>query len=185
MAPLAPTGGQTVGPFFAFGLPYAGGTELVSPYSPGAQLISGVIYDGAGDPIPDALIEIWQPRTDGSVPAEPGSINRDGATFTGFGRAATEPDGSFRFWTLAPGAEPGSNAAPFLSAVVFARGLLDRLHTRIYFPDDEAALQGDPLLSSLDPERRATLIARRVEEGRLMHDIHLQGESETVFLVFS
>lgn len=178
------TGGQTVGPFFAFGLPYPGGEELVAPHSPGSLLLTGRVLDGGGAPVPDALIEIWQPGSDGVVPQEHGSLHRDGFTFTGFGRAATDAEGRYRFWTVAPGATPGSEAAPFFAVVVFARGLLDRLHTRIYLPGDDEALGRDPLLRSLDPAERETLVARRGDDGRLVHDIRLQGEKETVFLVY-
>ena len=178
------TGGQTIGPFFAFGLPYPGGEELVPPYSPGAVLLSGTVMDGAGSPIPDALLEVWQPSADGTVPMAAGSLHRDGVTFTGFGRAATDAAGQFRFWTVEPGAVAGSSAAPFIAVTMFARGLLDALHTRIYLPDDADALERDPLLSSLSPAERETLVARRDAAGRLTYDIRLQGEKETVFLVY-
>lgn len=178
------TGGQTIGPFFAFGLPYPGGHELVSPWSPGAVLISGRVLDGADAPVPDALVELWQPTAEGTVPTATGSLRRDGVSFTGFGRAATDPDGRFRFWTVEPRSVDGSAAAPFFAVVVFARGLLDGLHTRIYLPDDTAALDGDPLLSSLSGAERETLIAQRDAAGHLVHDIRLQGEKETVFLVY-
>lgn len=176
------TGGQTIGPFFAFGLAYPGGGELVAPWSPGAVLISGTVLDGAGSPVPDALVELWQPAPDGTVPTTAGSLRRDGVTFTGFGRAATDPSGRFRFWTVEPGTVDGS--APFFAVAVFARGLLDGLHTRIYLPDDTDALERDPLLSSLSAAERETLVARRDAAGHLTHDIRLQGEKETVFLVY-
>ena len=102
-----------------------------------------------------------------------GSLRRDGFTFTGWGRAATDNDGRYVFSTVAPGASvPG--AAPFFAVTVFARGLLNRLFTRAYLPDDEGALNADPLLSSLDPERRETLVARPDENGYVF-DIRLQG----------
>ena len=163
------TGGQTVGPFFGYGLPYPKGDELVSPHSHGAVHLSGVVFDGAGEPVPDALIEIWQP---------------DGVTFTGFGRAATDAEGRYRFWTVEPGIPQGSASAPFLAVAVFARGLLDRLHTRIYLPENEEALEHDPLLAALESSERETLIARRSSDGALVHDIRLQGARETVFLVY-
>jgi protocatechuate 3,4-dioxygenase alpha subunit len=178
------TGGQTIGPFFAFGLPYPGGEEVVAPFSPGSMLLTGRVLDGAGVPVPDALVEIWQPAPDGAVPTAAGSLHRDGITFTGFGRSATDAEGRFRFWTVEPGVPDGSAAAPFFAVTVFARGLLDRLHTRIYLPDDAAALQRDPLLASLEAAERETLVARRDGGGRLVHDIRLQGEKETVFLVY-
>ena len=180
--PLAPTPGQTVGPFFAYGMPYPGGPELVTPYSPGSLLLSGRVLDGAGAPIPDAQLEIWQPDAAGIVSREPGSLRRDGVTFTGFGRAETDAEGTYRFWTVNPGAI--DNGAPFIALVVFARGLQDRLFSRIYLPDDAAALASDPLLRGLEPDERATLIAHRTPQGWLRHDIRLQGERETVFLAF-
>ena len=181
-ARLAPTPGQTVGPFFHYGMPYPGGSELVAPYSPGAIVVHGRVLDGAGAPVPDAQLELWQADGSGRVPHVPGSLRRDGITFTGFGRTATDIDGDYRFWTVDPGVIGGG--APFLAVIVFARGLQNKLHTRIYLPDDAAALASDPLLASLDPRERASLIAERTPEGWLRHDIRLQGEGETVFLAF-
>ncbi|MEU0489143.1 protocatechuate 3,4-dioxygenase subunit alpha [Nocardiopsis sp. NPDC006139] len=179
-ARLRATPGQTVGPFFHYGLPYDGDRDLVPPGSAGAVRLTGLVTDGAGNAVPDALVEVWQARPDGSVPREPGSLRRDGWTFTGFGRASTGRDGRYTFSTLEPGpAEPG--AAAFFAVTVFARGLTDRLFTRAYLPDDAAALAADRLLASLPAERRATLVARRDAQG-LVFDIRLQGEGETVFL---
>lgn len=176
------TPGQTVGPFFAFGLDYAGKHEIAFPHSPGAVVLGGGVYDGAGAPIPDAVIEIWQADSDGSVPRTRGSLARDGHTFTGFGRAFTNDEGRFELWTRNPGSVSGE--APFFAAVVFARGLPDKLHTRIYLPERGELLAQDPLLTSLPSEERATLIAKRTPEGYLHHDIYLQGEKETVFLAY-
>jgi protocatechuate 3,4-dioxygenase alpha subunit len=176
------TAGQTVGPFFAFGLSYPKMHEIASPHSPGAIVLEGTVYDGAGFPIPDAVVEIWQPDADGSVPRARDARRRDDHTFSGFVRSFTSDDGHYEFWTLNPGSVDGE--APFFAAVVFARGLPDKLHTRIYLPDDEAALEADALLSSLDADERATLIATRTPAGDLRHDIRLQGEKETVFLAF-
>ncbi|SDS43012.1 protocatechuate 3,4-dioxygenase subunit alpha [Microterricola viridarii] len=179
---LEPTPGQTVGPFFAFGTNYEKMHEVVHPHSPGALLLGGTVYDGAGNPIPDALVEIWGADADGTVPRARGARRRDDHSFTGFGRAATNDDGRYEFWTRSPGAAAGR--APFLAAIVFARGLPDKLHTRIYLPEDAEALAADPLLSSLAAGERATLIATRLPGGGLHHDIRLQGEKETVFLAF-
>ena len=177
----APTPGQTVGPFFHYGLPYDGDRDLVPPGSPGSLLLQGCVLDGVGAPLPDALVEIWQPRPDGTVPQEPGSIRRDGWTFTGFGRASTGRDGRYAFSTLTPGpTEPGRPA--FWAMTVFARGLLDRLFTRAYLPGP--GLDVDPFLTSVAPERRKTLIARADPRGYTF-DIRLQGDDETVFLTFS
>ncbi|MEU2105167.1 protocatechuate 3,4-dioxygenase subunit alpha [Nocardia sp. NPDC019255] len=179
---LPSTPGQTVGPFFHYGLLHPGDRDLVPPGSAGSVRLGGRVLDGAGAGLPDALVEIWQARPDGVVSREPGSIRRDGWTFTGFGRASTGRDGRYAFSTLSPGpTEPGKPA--FFAVTVFARGLLDRLFTRAYLPDDPAALERDPLLASLPPQRRRTLIADRDEHG-FVFDIRLQGEDETVFLRF-
>ncbi|MCU7727575.1 protocatechuate 3,4-dioxygenase subunit alpha [Actinoplanes sp. KI2] len=173
--------GQTVGPFFHIGLPYPGGNELVPPGRAGAIRLHGRVFDGDGVPVPDALVEIWQADPDGKMCRVPGSIRRDGWTFTGFGRAATDPDGHYWFTTLEPGpTRPGR--PPFFAVTVFARGLLDRLFTRAYLPDPEVA-GADPLLDAVDADRRGSLIATRDEQG-LAFDIHLQGPRETVFLSF-
>lgn len=177
---LVPTPGQTVGPFFSFALVQEGGADLVPPGHPEAIRLTGRVLDGAGEPVPDALVEIWQAAPDGTVAREPGSLHRDGFTFTGWGRAPTDRAGRYTFTTLAPGATtPG--AAAYVAVAVFARGLLDRLLTRAYLPGDDAALAVDPLLASVDEDRRATLVATADEHG-LVFDIRLQGERETVFL---
>jgi protocatechuate 3,4-dioxygenase alpha subunit len=185
---LTPTPGQTVGPFYGYALPYEKDRELLAPGSPGSIRLQGTVYDGAGHPIPDAILEIWQPDSDGKVVHRTGSLVRDGYTFTGFGRSAVGNTGVYTFTTVNPGSTepvPGKPAAaPFISVAVFARGLMNRLFTRVYLPENEEALAGDPLLSSLDPERRSTLIARRDADGGLTWDIRLQGEGETVFLDF-
>jgi protocatechuate 3,4-dioxygenase alpha subunit len=180
-SPLVPTPGQTVGPFFGFALPYAGGADLVPPGAPGAVRLSGRVLDGDGAPVPDALLEIWQPAPDGGIVRRPGSLRRDGWTFTGWGRSATDTAGRYAFTTLEPGGVDGG--AAFFTVAIFARGLLDRLFTRAYLPDDEPALGRDRLLSGLPGDRRQTLVARR--EGRhLVFDVVLQGDRETVFLAY-
>jgi protocatechuate 3,4-dioxygenase alpha subunit len=166
-----PTAGQTVGPFFHLALPFAGDRHLVPEGTSGALTLHGTVYDGAGDPVPDALLELWQTDAHGDVVQKAGSLKRDGSTFTGFGRAATDADGRYAFTTLEP-------AAPFFALTVFARGLLDRLFTRAYLPGAT-----DDLLARLAPERRETLRTERDETG-LVFDVHLQGERETVFLTF-
>ncbi|GAA5086295.1 protocatechuate 3,4-dioxygenase subunit alpha [Microbacterium yannicii] len=176
------TGGQTVGPFFAFGLDYPKKHEVVFPHSPGAIVLGGTVFDGAGAPIPDAVVEIWSADENGEIPRAHGAFRRDDHSFTGFGRAATTDVGRYEFWTRNPG--PIEGGAPFYSVVVFARGLPDKLVTRIYLPEHDDLLAADPLLSSLDADERATLIATRLPNGHLHHDIHLQGEKETVFLAF-
>jgi protocatechuate 3,4-dioxygenase alpha subunit len=177
---LPPTPGQTIGPFFGFALPYERDSALVPPTAPGAIRLHGHVYDGAGEPVPDALVELWQAGQDGVVPREPGSLRRDGYTFTGWGRAATDRAGHYGFSTVAPGAA-ADGEAPYVAITVFARGLLDRLFTRAYLPGDDRALAADPLLASLPPERRDTLVARPDKDG-FVFDLRLQGERETVFL---
>jgi protocatechuate 3,4-dioxygenase alpha subunit len=160
---MSATPGQTVGPFFGFALPFAGDAQLVPPGHPDAVELTGRVLDGAGDLVPDALVEIWQ--TDGA-----GRIGRDPAVFTGFGRAATDEAGRYRFTTVRPG-------SPFIAMTVFARGLLNRLFTRVYLPD----AADDALLSALPADRRRTLIAA-ADGDRLVFDVRLQGPDETVFL---
>jgi protocatechuate 3,4-dioxygenase alpha subunit len=180
---LTPTPGQTVGPFYGYALPYNKDRELLAPGTPGSIRLQGTVYDGAGHPIPDAILEIWQADAEGNVPHRTGSLVRDGYTFTGFGRSAVGNTGTFTFTTVNPGATE-AGAAPFISVVIFARGLMNRLFTRVYLPENEEALAADPLLRSLEPARRRTLIARRDADGGLTWDIRLQGEGETVFLDF-
>jgi protocatechuate 3,4-dioxygenase, alpha subunit len=176
-----PTPGQTAGPFFGLALPYPGGADLVAPGRADAVRLFGRVLDGHGQPIPDALLEIRQAGPDGRIPLTAGSLRRDGLTFTGWGRAETDAEGRYTFTTLVPPAADG--AAAFLAMAVVARGLTDRLFTRVYLPDDAAALERDPLLSALPPDRRSTLVARR-EEGGLRFDVVLQGKAETVFLTY-
>ncbi len=181
--PLVPTPAQTVGPFYGYALPFAKDNELLAPGSPGSIRLQGTMYDGAGATVPDAVLEIWQPDHDGAIVRTTGSFVRDGYTFTGWGRSSVGHSGIFTFTTVNPG-PTAPQAAPFISVAIFARGLTNRLFTRIYLPEDEQALAQDTLLASLEPERRTTLIARRDPDGGLTWNIHLQGENETVFLDF-
>lgn len=151
---LAPTPGQTVGPFFSFALVRDGYADLVSPGRPDAITVRGRVLDGAGEPVPDALVELTRGGDDG------------------WGRAATDDDGRYIFTTLAP-------IGSFFAIIVFARGLLDRLFTRAYLPD----AADDPFLEGLAAERRTTLVAAADERGYVF-DIRLQGDDETVFLTF-
>jgi protocatechuate 3,4-dioxygenase, alpha subunit len=181
-----PTPSQTIGPFFHFALLQEGQSELVTPDHPSAILIEGTIHDGAGEVVPDAMVEIWQADGAGryahteddreNPPSEEG--------FSGFGRCATGADGKFAFVTIKPGSVPGPDGrvqAPHISVSVFARGLLKHLATRIYFPDEEEANAGDPVLALIDdPDLRSTLVARAVDGG-LRFDIYLQGDRQTAF----
>jgi protocatechuate 3,4-dioxygenase, alpha subunit len=173
-APVTPS--QTVGPFFGVGLPYEGGENVVPAGTPGAIRVEGQVLDGHGDPVPDALIEIWQPDAHGCYRGRNGG---------GFGRRRTDLEGAFTFVTLKPGptkAPDGRTQAPHLNVTVFARGLLRQLVTRMYFPDEVSANAADPVLNIVEPARRATLIAQA--DGNLLHfDIRLQGDRETVFFV--
>lgn len=180
---LTPTPAQTVGPFFGYALPYTDGEKLVDPSHPRAVLLHGTVYDGEGTPIPDALLEVWQADQHGHISAEHGSLLRDGHTFTGWGRTPVDNVGRYWFTTVNPG-PPAAGKAPFILLTVFARGLMDRLFTRIYLPDDTDALASDPLLNSLPDERRRAMIAEREPNGNLRFDVRLQGEGETVFLQY-
>lgn len=178
---LLPTPGQTVGPFYHYALPFEGGEHLVPAGAPGSVRLHGTVTDGDGAPVPDALIEVWQADADGRIVREGGSLRRDPGVFTGFGRTQTWRDGGYSFTTLEPG-PTSEGAAPFIAMTVFARGLLNRLFTRVYLPEPLAASRSDALLASLDPTDRATLVASREPDGSLRFDIRLQGDGETVFL---
>ena len=180
------TPSQTVGPFLEIGLPWPDGPFVVPEDTPGAITITGVVFDGAGDPVTDALVETWQADPDGRFAHPDDPRGAAGPGFRGFGRCPTGPDGSYLIVTLKPGALPspdGGTEAPHLDVSVFARGLLDRVVTRVYFPDEAEANAADPVLASIaDPARVATLIARPGPgPARLRFDIHLQGDPETVF----
>ncbi|WP_461635715.1 protocatechuate 3,4-dioxygenase subunit alpha [Glutamicibacter soli] len=180
---LVPTPGQTIGPFYGYALPFEKGGELVNQAHPAAVRLHGVVYDGNGEVIPDSMLEIWQADENGTVVSRDGSLVRDGYTFTGWGRVPVDNVGHYTFTTVNPGpTEEGK--APFIMLTVFARGLLNRLFTRIYLPEDTEALANDPLLTSLPADRRKTLIATREADGSLRFDIRLQGEDETVFLSY-
>lgn len=180
------TPSQTVGPFLAIGLPWPDGPYVVPPQTPGAITISGQVLDGAGEPIPDALVETWQADPDGRF-SHPDDPRGAAGTFRGFGRCPTGTDGSYHIVTRKPGPLPcpeGGTEAPHLDVSVLARGMLDRVVTRIYFPDEAQANAADPVLASIgDPARAATLIAAAdpAVPGVLRFDIHLQGDQETVF----
>lgn len=203
------TPSQTVGPFFHYGLPWKGGADLVGRSEMGARAdlfdeahyllnlssptgtpigevieVAGRVLDADGKPVPDAMIELWQANAAGryasaddaraDVPVDP--------HFVGFGRAAVDADGVFRFRTIRPGRVPGPGntlQAPHLALSVFGRGLLRRLATRLYFEDGEGN-DVDPVLEAVPRARRETLIARRVD-GVWWLDIALAGERETVF----
>lgn len=171
------TPSQTVGPFLAIALRWADGPYVVPEGTAGAFWLRGRVFDGAGDVVTDALVETWQPDVDGvfASPLDPAWTGAPAtAGFRGFGRSETV-GGEYAVHTVRPGRREG---APHLDVSVFARGLLDRVVTRVYLPDEDNS--GDPVLSGLDPARAATLVAERASDG-FRFDICLQGPDETVF----
>ena len=186
---IGPTPSQTVGPFFHDALLDEDRSELVSPEHPESIKIEGKVYDGAGEVVPDAMVEIWQANRAGRYdhPADDREDLPLDENFSGFGRSKTVDGGRFSFTTVKPGPVPDPNGrmqAPHTMVSVFARGLLKRVVTRIYFPDEGEANAADPVLSSIeDPELRETLIAHD-EGGCLRFDIHLQGDNQTAFFEF-
>jgi protocatechuate 3,4-dioxygenase alpha subunit len=169
------TPSQTVGPFFSHALPWPDGPHVVAAGTPGAFWLRGRVLDGAGEPVPDALVESWQ--------ADPAGRFGHPDGFRGFGRCPTDPQGWWAIRTVKPGPVPGPGdrpQAPHLALSVFARGLLHRVVTRVYFADEPAANATDPVLAGLLEPDRETLIAARTGEG-YRFDIRLQGEYETVY----
>lgn len=176
------TPSQTVGPFYGYALPYDKGPELVPGHHPHAIRLHGTVTDGAGEPVIDALLEIWQADGEGALSSELGSLDRDGFTFTGFGRAATTMAGHYTFTTVKPG--PVAGHAPYVLVTIFARGLTHHLFTRVYFAADAALLATDTVLAQVPADRRSTLISVQDGPASYRFDIRLQGEGETVFLDF-
>jgi protocatechuate 3,4-dioxygenase alpha subunit len=184
---LQATTSQTVGPFFKIGFDWFYRDNLIGEVASGERVtIQGRVFDGDGLPVPDAIVEIWQANAHGKYdhpedaqnkPLEPG--------FKGYGRVPTSAEGMFRFATIKPGPVPGPNEkeqAPHLVISVFMRGLLKRLVTRMYFPDD-ARNVSDQILNLVEPARRSTLIAKKTAGGPgiLEWNVVLQGAEETVF----
>ncbi len=179
------TPSQTVGPYFAIGLPWGDGPHAVRAGTLGAITITGVVYDGAGEPVPDSLIETWQADPEGrftDLHGHGGPSRLEG--FRGFARCGYEDgDGSYEIVTVKPGRVPGPGGAlqaPHIDVSVFARGMLHRVVTRIYFADEAVANAADPVLGSVPTGRRDTLLAHPIDGG-YRFDIHLQGAGETVF----
>jgi protocatechuate 3,4-dioxygenase alpha subunit len=170
---LPRTPSQTVGPFFEFGLVTK--PLLVDEGSAGAIRIEGRVLDGAGEPVPDGLVEIWQAGADGRYEEGHG----------GWGRCQTDADGGYAFTTVKPGAvdDPdGTTLAPHLSVLCFARGLLKPVLTRLYFSDEQEANDADPVLRAIpDEAERATLVATAAGPASYRFDIRLQGDGQTVF----
>ena len=178
------TTSQTVGPYFKIGLQWLYQNSAAERVTGEHVAIQGRVLDGDGAPVPDAILEIWQANIHGKYahpddpqdkPLEPG--------FTGFGRIPVDPSGTFQFVTIKPGPVPGPDdkvQAPHLVISVFMRGLLKRLVTRMYFPND-ALNATDPILNLVVSARRSTLIAQATGSGQLKWNIVLQGSNETVF----
>jgi protocatechuate 3,4-dioxygenase, alpha subunit len=188
---FAPTPSQTVGPYFSIGLPWPEGPHAVTPGSDGAITITGTVSDGAGEPVPDHLLEFWQADPDGHFNDLHGHGGPSAlAGFRGFARCGTElGDGTYELITVKPGRVPappalgGGLQAPHIAVTVMARGMLHRVVTRIYFGDEPEANAEDPVLARVPSERRETLLAAPSDGGVYRFDIRIQGPSalETVF----
>lgn len=163
--PLTPS--QTVGPFFAFGLCDSPRNELVAPSRDDAFVLDGQVLDGGGEPVPDAMVEIWQADPSGAYRAD-----------FGWGRCGTDADGRYSFVTVRPGRIEAQ--APHIEMLVFMRGLLKPVLTRVYFPDEDDANDADPVLTGMPADDRATLVAEPADAG-LRFDVRLQGDRQTVF----
>ncbi len=179
------TTSQTVGPFFQIGLEPLQRLDLAGTEIPGERVtVEGRVVDGAGNGVPDACLEIWQADASGQY-SEAGKQVEDGSAFRGFGRIPTDDEGRFRFTSIKPGTiagSDGSKQAPHLAFSIFMRGLMKRLVTRMYFPNDPENLN-DPILRLVDSARRQTMVAREATTpGSLRWDVVLQGANETVFL---
>ncbi len=202
MSEITPS--QTVGPFFAYGLTPKGrcewdpngsyswkqtvGDNLITPDATGQRIrIEGRITDGDGVAINDAMIEIWQADAQGRYAHMRDDRARPNTKFTGFGRSATDKNGVFGFDTVKPGAVPGPNGkpqAPHIVVCIFSRGMLRQIYTRLYFPDEAAANDTDPVLAVVPADRRGTLIAHKGGSGEpavYRFDVRVQGDNETVF----
>lgn len=174
------TPSQTIGPFFGHALPFAGGPSVVTPAHPGALWLRGRLLDGEGQSVTDALLETWQAD-------EAGRLAGGGATpgFRGFGRCPTDDTGAFAFWTVKPGpvrGPGGRRQSPHVAVSVFARGLLDRLVTRVYFADEAQANAEDDVLGRLSASEASTLLAHPCADGYQI-ELRLQGADATVFFV--
>ncbi len=188
---MGQTPSQTVGPFFAYALTPESygkvgiaGSVLAGRDAEGEHIrVGGTVTDGNGDPVSDALLEIWQADAQGRLPGR-GSGGTDPA-LSHFGRVETKRDGSYLLETVKPGSivdDSGPEQAPHLLVAVFARGLLNHMFTRIYFSDEARRNATDPVLEAVEPQRRATLIAtREATRPDYSFDVRLQGEDETVF----
>ncbi len=165
--PLTPS--QTVGPFFSFGLCDRPQNELIAPSSEGAFVLEGRVLDGDGEPVPDAMVEIWQADPSGAYRAD-----------FGWGRCGTDAGGRYSFVTAEPGRVEAQS--PHIEMLVFMRGLLKPVLTRVYFPHEDEANGADPVLTGVPAEDRQTLVAEATDGG-LRFDVRVQGDRQTVFFV--
>ncbi len=165
------TPSQTVGPYVHIGLTLEDSEKIVPDGTEGAVHVTTIVIDGNGDPITDAMIEVWQAGADGvfNSPLDPRTGDRATAEgFRGLGRGMVDATGSVTFTTILPGAltpEGGEAEAPHLKLGVFARGMLERLYTRLYFPENTEANAADPVLSAVPAERRNLLVAEAADDG--------------------
>ncbi len=201
MSEITPS--QTVGPYFAYGLTPDNRCQwdpnghyswkntvdgnLITPDATGQKIrIEGVVFDGDGKPINDAMIEIWQADAQGRYASPQDKRALPNTQFKGFGRSATDKDGLFVFDTIKPGSVPGPGGkpqAPHIVVCIFSRGMLRQVYTRLYF-SDEAANATDPILTLVPEDRRGTLIAHKqagTEPALYRFDVRVQGDNETVF----
>jgi protocatechuate 3,4-dioxygenase alpha subunit len=184
--PAHSTPSQTVGPFFSIGFDWVNRREVAEASAGERVTIHGHVLDGDGQPVPDAVLEIWQADAHGRYHhPEHANPQNDATPFFGFGRVPTDELGQFSFTTIKPGPVHGPDGkpqAPHLQISVFMRGLLRQLVTRIYFPDDPLN-DSDIILRAVPESRRATLIAHQSapKENVLVWNVYLQGEDETVF----
>ncbi|KQZ46091.1 protocatechuate 3,4-dioxygenase subunit alpha [Ensifer sp. Root558] len=195
---LKETPSQTAGPYVHIGLTpnFCGitgvyeadlGSRMVNAETRGERItITGRVIDGAGAPLKDALVEIWQADAAGFYNSPTEIRGAADANFTGWGRCATgAEDGVFSFETIKPGQVPYSHdrkMAPHITFWIAARGINIGLHTRMYFPDEAAANAADPLLARIEHRHRVATLVATGTAPNYVFDIHLQGEKETVFL---
>lgn len=179
------TPSQTIGPFFRFGTEWIANEDLVDEGTTGAILLQGIVYDGAGEPVPDAMVEIWQADENGKFPPNTAE------SWMGFARRLTGSSGSYRIRTIKPGQVPASSGeiqAPHIFMVVFARGLLKPVFTRVYFADESLSNANDPLLTAIDDDSaRSTLLAFPEPDSSYRFDVRLQDSprgQETQFFLF-
>ncbi len=182
---LGITPSQTIGPFFRFGTEWIANEDLVEEGSIGAIILRGMVFDGAGEPVPDAMIEIWQADKNGKFP--PNTVE----SWMGFARRLTDSSGTYTVRTIKPGQVPASSGemqAPHIFMVVFARGLLKPVFTRVYFGDESLSNANDPLLTAIDDESaRSTLLAVLEGDGSYRFDVRLQDSpkgQQTQFFLF-